>query len=137
MNQKAQKYMQIVSDYMEANPHDMTVSLKQLILNAYNAGYSEGRGIASDHATDALAYMCAKPRSTQKIEWVRVEDRLPEAYMGMREWLVIVEDIGGNRFIGSSRYSSKGWWRHEDQGFLRITHWVQAPEWLAPKREGK
>jgi hypothetical protein len=137
MTEKAQKYLKIVSDYLEVNNNDITISTEQLILNAYNAGYSEGKRTVSSHATDALAYKCGKPTNTQKIEWVRVEDRLPETWKYMEEWLVIVEDFGGNRFIGSSRYSDKGWWRHDGAGFSKITHWADAPEWLAPKREEK
>ena len=137
MNQKAQKYMQTVSNRIKLNVRLIGTSIEQLVLNAYNAGYSEGRHTVSDHDTDALAYMYAKPRSTQKIEWVRVEDRLPETWKYMEEWLVIVEDFGGNRFVGSSRYSEKGWWRHDGAGFSKITHWADAPEWLAPKREEK
>lgn len=133
--EKAHKYLQVVSDYMEANPHDITVSFKQLILNAYNAGYSEGKRTADIRAAEVINGLLKKSCKPPEIEWIDVDDDLPQTWKDTQEWLVVVEDVGGNRFIGTSRFTYEGWMSYDHAAFLKITHWAEAPEWMMPKGE--
>ena len=66
-------------------------------------------------------YLLATPERETALEWIRVEDRLPDGY---HDVLVSAydEDWAEDGFIYVDRYTPDGWDEHRN-----ITHWMPLP----------
>jgi hypothetical protein len=85
------------------------------------------------HTYDALMYTLGKEaqrrlaKRTSTLEWVSIEDRLPEP--SNRWFAVVLEHVGGMKTISGSQCVG-GDWAHCRDVFSRVTHWAELPEEL-------
>jgi hypothetical protein len=72
-----------------------------------------------------IKHLCNKPVTQTTLNWINVQERLPES--GKEMLAVLVESLNGKKWISHSQFVN-GEFIHGKGGFMIVTHWAKLPK---------